>query len=198
MQVESAAMQDERRKKTYIIIAVVVAAVLLCACACAAVVGVSAALLIARREARTADWPALQEWLEKVPLPAVPGPEVQPLPTLPPGDSKPMPPFGPLPSGGGALVVQVFPDTPAEAAGLLPGDIITGIDGVPINADHPLPDVIAQYKPGDRVTVHFWRAGQEDQAQVTLAEHPDYAGRAYLGVRAGMMNPGMQRRGQQG
>lgn len=191
-------MQDERRKRNYIIIAVVVAAVLLCACACAAVVGASAVLLIARREARMADWPTVEEWLKQAPLPAVPGPEGLPLPALPPENGIPMPPFGPLPSGGGALVVQVSPGTPAEAGGLLVGDIITAIDRTPINADHPLPDVIAQYKPGDRVTVHFWRAGQEDEAQVTLAEHPDSPGRAYLGVRAGMMNPGMRRRGQQG
>lgn len=77
--------------------------------------------------------------------------------------------------------------SPAADAGLEAGDIITAVDRIPVDQDHSLPDVIGQYQPGDRVTIHFWRTGEEDAALVELAEHPDNAAQAYLGVYFAML-----------
>jgi serine protease Do len=62
--------------------------------------------------------------------------------------------------------------TPAEAAGLQDGDIITAIDGRRIDGQNPLDDVLSQYKPGDTITLTVLRAGQTMQLQLTLGVRP--------------------------
>jgi S1-C subfamily serine protease len=42
-----------------------------------------------------------------------------------------------LPVDHGVYVTEVTPDTPAAEAGIQPGDIITAIDGEPIDQTHP-------------------------------------------------------------
>jgi S1-C subfamily serine protease len=73
--------------------------------------------------------------------------------------------------------------TPAEQAGLRTGDVIVAVDDVPIDRNHPLPDVLAQYRPGERVTIGVWRAGEQQTVRITLGENPDDPTLAYLGVR---------------
>jgi len=88
---------------------------------------------------------------------------------------------------GGASVVEVLPDTPAEAAGLQMGDRITAVNGEEITPENSLVDLLAAYQPGDEVTLTVERGDEEPfEVSVTLAEHPDDAGRAYLGVRVGV------------
>jgi serine protease Do len=62
--------------------------------------------------------------------------------------------------------------TPAEAAGLQDGDIITAIDGRRIDGQNPLDDVLSQYKPGDTITLTVLRAGQTMPLQLTLGVRP--------------------------
>ena len=90
----------------------------------------------------------------------------------------------------GAIVRRVEEDSPAETAGLHEGDVITAIDGDPIEGPGGLVDSIAQREPGDRVTLEARRFGDDEQGEereieVTLAEHPDEEGKAYLGVVVG-------------
>ena len=92
-----------------------------------------------------------------------------------------------LPEGGifqGALVVQVVEDSPAGVAGLTEGDVITALDGEPIDGPEALSEAVAAHAPGDRVTLTIFRMGdgQEQEIKVTLAEHPDDEGRGFLGV----------------
>lgn len=84
----------------------------------------------------------------------------------------------------GSVIVGVVPDSPADEAGLEPGDIIVAVDGQEVNIEQTLADLIAERKPGDEVTLEIQRPGEASQ-QVTLelAEHPDKEGAAYLGVR---------------
>jgi membrane-associated protease RseP (regulator of RpoE activity) len=110
------------------------------------------------------------------------------MPALPPMDEFDFDrmPF-PMPEGGvfqGALVVQVVDDSPAAAAGLTEGDVITALDGEPIEGPEALSQAVAEHEPGDKVilTVFGMGDGQEQEIQVTLAENPDDEGRGYLGV----------------
>jgi phosphoserine phosphatase RsbU/P len=48
-------------------------------------------------------------------------------------------------------VTKVDPDSPAEQAGLRPGDKILNIAGQDLNSSHSLADAYAQHHPGDRV-----------------------------------------------
>jgi S1-C subfamily serine protease len=92
----------------------------------------------------------------------------------------------PLPGtlGGAVVVMSVTEGSPAAEAGLQHGDLITTLDGEPLDSAAALIDAIAGRKPGDQVTLGVLHAGDEAEVllQVRLGEHPDQAGQAYLGV----------------
>jgi S1-C subfamily serine protease len=76
-------------------------------------------------------------------------------------------------NGNGARVERVVTTGPAAAAGIAPGDIITGIDNVGINGATGMTEVLIPHHPGDTIAVHY-RAGVggERTVNVTLAEGP--------------------------
>jgi S1-C subfamily serine protease len=57
------------------------------------------------------------------------------------------------PGGTGAIVRQVIPTGPAAGAGLAPGDVISSINGQPVNSATALTNILDQHHPGDRVSV---------------------------------------------
>jgi serine protease Do len=86
-----------------------------------------------------------------------------------------------LPVKEGALVSReadqngnppITAGSPAEAAGVQPGDIITALGNTKIDAEHPLDAVLAQSSPGDTVELHILRGGQNVTVSVTLAVRP--------------------------
>lgn len=86
----------------------------------------------------------------------------------------------------GTRVVEVVADSPASAAGLQAGDVITAVDGKALDAESNLADVIGSYQPGDEVTLTVARPGGEGETEelvVTLGENPNDATRAFLGIR---------------
>ena len=65
---------------------------------------------------------------------------------------------------GGIEVLRVYPDTPAEAAGLLAGDVITAVDGVEIDpaVETSYVDAVARIRGEDNTTVGLTvRRGEE-------------------------------------
>lgn len=70
----------------------------------------------------------------------------------------------------GALVTDVLPDSAAEKAGLQPGDIVTKVDEIPVDAEHTLSDILADFEAGDTVTLTVRRAGVQQTFEVTLEE----------------------------
>ncbi|MBI4023087.1 trypsin-like peptidase domain-containing protein [Candidatus Berkelbacteria bacterium] len=83
-----------------------------------------------------------------------------------------------LPSDHGAWVlpgdtraeVAVIPGSPADRAGIKENDIVTAMDGKLIDENHPLLSRLAEYVPGDTVTLTVLSGGQERQVDVTLDE----------------------------
>lgn len=73
----------------------------------------------------------------------------------------------------GAVVRQVIPDTPARAVGLLPGDVITAVDGIPVGSAADLTNIMDQRRPGDTVTLTWFdRTGTARSAPLVLAKGP--------------------------
>lgn len=73
---------------------------------------------------------------------------------------------------GGALVRSVAPGSPAEAAGLVPDDVITEVDGEPVASISELVVELRDRDPGDDVVVGYWHDGEHAETTATLAEQP--------------------------
>jgi S1-C subfamily serine protease len=76
--------------------------------------------------------------------------------------------FG-LATSKGALVVEVSPGTPADAAGLRRGDVITAVGPDAVNSSDDLGNVVRKHKPGDKVDVKIKRGTSDGTVSVTLA-----------------------------
>lgn len=69
----------------------------------------------------------------------------------------------------GFPITAVFPDSPAQRAGLEPGDVITGVDGAPLTPHSDLPSLI-QGEAGTQVTLSLRRNGRELEVALTREE----------------------------
>ncbi|MFB9956543.1 S1C family serine protease [Cellulomonas denverensis] len=76
-------------------------------------------------------------------------------------------------TGTGAVIGGVIDGTPAAEAGLAAGDTITAVDGTAVSSGDDLSAALAEYAPGDQVTLTWTTAaGQSQTATVTLIEGP--------------------------
>jgi S1-C subfamily serine protease len=73
----------------------------------------------------------------------------------------------------GVLINGALPGTPAEKAGLVPGDTITTFDGTAVNDIDTLKALVRAHNPGDVVSVEYTDAdGVEHTVELTLTEGP--------------------------
>jgi PDZ domain len=75
-------------------------------------------------------------------------------------------------SQGGVMVVDVFPGSPAQAAGMEPGDVITQINSHQILTPRDVRTAIAGLHPGVQVQLQFQGSGTSYTAKVPLASPP--------------------------
>jgi len=72
----------------------------------------------------------------------------------------------------GALVAQVMEDSPAEEAGLKPGDIIVEFEGEEIDLSSELPHLVGRTKVGAKAKLLVIREGEEKHLTVRIGELP--------------------------
>ena len=72
-----------------------------------------------------------------------------------------------LPSGA-AVIGGVEDGSPADKAGLEPGDVVTAINGERMQNYLQLGNTVASMRPGDEVTLTVWRDGETQEITVTL------------------------------
>ncbi len=70
----------------------------------------------------------------------------------------------------GALVRGVEQGSPAEKAGLEPGDIILKFEGKSIDKSSDLPRMVGNTKPGTRSALQVWRRGGMREVQIVVGE----------------------------
>jgi serine protease Do len=73
----------------------------------------------------------------------------------------------------GALVSSVTPDSPAQRAGLQPGDVITEAGGRSIGTVHDLPRLVAGTPIGSRLDLKVRRGGKQQTLEATIGEMPE-------------------------
>ncbi len=72
----------------------------------------------------------------------------------------------------GIAVQQVFSGSPADQAGIQPGDVILQADGKPFDSVKALHDYIGGKKPGDTIRLNVWSQGMKKFVAIKLGETP--------------------------
>jgi len=78
--------------------------------------------------------------------------------------------------GKGVAVVQVVQGTPADAAGLQPGDVIQKVNGKDVTTNTEAINAIRDTKPGGTVALQVWSGGIKKLVNVRVTERPADAG----------------------
>jgi serine protease Do len=73
---------------------------------------------------------------------------------------------------GGVAVQQVFSGSPADQAGIQPGDVILQVDGQQYNDIKSLHNYISSKKPGDTIRLNVWSQGMKKFVAIKLTETP--------------------------
>lgn len=68
----------------------------------------------------------------------------------------------------GAYIQDVVDGSPADKAGIRPGDIITKIDGKSIDSESSIPETIAAKNIGDNISMVVWNDGKERALHAAL------------------------------
>ncbi|MGD8731962.1 MAG: trypsin-like peptidase domain-containing protein [Anaerolineales bacterium] len=77
-----------------------------------------------------------------------------------------------LPVDHGIYITEVEQNGPAARSGLTPGDIITELQGEPIDSEQPFQNLLFKFEPGDRVTLQIQRQGDLIEQNVNLGTMP--------------------------
>ena len=77
-----------------------------------------------------------------------------------------------LTPGAGVVVAEVVPGSPAEAAGLAPGDVIVAIDGTPLSDTVDLRQLVQAAKVGQALHLQVVRGATTTSVVVTLGAAP--------------------------
>jgi serine protease Do len=75
-----------------------------------------------------------------------------------------------LDKGFGRLVQKVVKGSPAEQAGLIKFDILLKVNEDDITTSTPIPKLIHQYKPEEKINIKLIRSGKEQDVKVTLGK----------------------------
>ena len=78
-----------------------------------------------------------------------------------------------LKSTRGALIADVVPKSPADDAGLKPGDVVVALNGKPVSDNNQLTRDVGVVPPGQSVKLDVVREGKEKSVSVKLAPRPD-------------------------
>jgi hypothetical protein len=70
--------------------------------------------------------------------------------------------------GNGTVLTEIFPDSPAQAAGLKAGDIVTHIGAAEVNRAKSFSQLVKRAGSGANVTILFIRDGEERSTEATV------------------------------
>ena len=99
----------------------------------------------------------------------------------------------------GALIASVTPNSPASRGGLKQGDVVTAVNGQPVETGSDLQVVVSEDAPGSKIQLDVERNGHPEKIDLTVGEyHKDQevaaattqeSGHARLGVAISDLTP---------
>jgi serine protease Do len=108
----------------------------------------------------------------------------------------------------GALIASVSPDSPASRAGLKEGDVVTGVNGHPIENGGDLQVIVSEDAPGSKIQLDVIRNGHPETLDLTVGEYhknqevaaaaTDESGHARLGIAISDLTPDVRQQLQLG
>lgn len=75
---------------------------------------------------------------------------------------------------GGALIVSVSEESPAEEAGIKGGDVIIAMDDVEVMDPIDVHEILSEFEEGETISVTVLRQKSKKNINVELGEHPSY------------------------
>ena len=78
-----------------------------------------------------------------------------------------------LPKPGGVVIKQVYPDGPAVRAGIKPGDVITAVNGKPVNDPEALRFRLATQQLGTSATLEVMTRGESREVKIDMIAAPN-------------------------
>ena len=82
-----------------------------------------------------------------------------------------------LEGGGGAIVLEVQPGGPGDAAGVLVGDVLVTLDGTAVHDTSDVLAILGTDTVGRTLVARVVRAGEPVELRITVAERPRAGGR---------------------
>lgn len=70
----------------------------------------------------------------------------------------------------GIIITEILKGSPAEQSGLRPRDVITKVNQMQIDAEHPVQSILLRLRPGDKVKLTIIRDGKQQSVDVTLGK----------------------------
>jgi S1-C subfamily serine protease len=77
-----------------------------------------------------------------------------------------------LPASRGVLITQVERGSPADKAGIKPGDVLLSVNGRPVTDTTTMLNLIAALPPGQHATIRLTRNQAETELAVTIGRRP--------------------------
>jgi serine protease DegQ len=77
-----------------------------------------------------------------------------------------------LPEIRGALITEVFRDTPADKAGVRLGDILVAVEGKPVTDSATMLNLVSALNPGKQARLKIVRNNNETEVKVTVGHRP--------------------------
>ena len=72
----------------------------------------------------------------------------------------------------GALIVEIVPGSPADAAGLRPGDVVTSLGGKEVDGAAEAAGQVRDHRPGEEIEIDYQRDGRSGTTRATLVPRP--------------------------
>ena len=97
----------------------------------------------------------------------------------------------------GALISSVFDGSPADRAGIQPGDIIVAVNDLPVREGEDLLNVVTTLEPGDRGRIRLMRDGRTIELTVRTSSRPnsdEQLGRSWPGMSVVEVTDDLRRR----